>query len=1604
MQNFKERKRFYRAISWILATMMVITTINFGGIPASKVEAADYDSGEIASTSLVVGDILKPGVKVTLGDTSSSTFFVYFGTDSSHSNFDQNNPWVPDATYKVVEIVAPTYGDIRVEEVAATTLTSDNTSFVETEFGYDGTAKTPTIQYKASAEAGAVDLTANTDYTVSAESTTSATNAGEYSVTITGTGDYTGSVTLSWKINPITLTSENVKLKDDVIYYTENNVTNVVQYVSGEEDAQPVDLVSGTDFNLNGKLTAKNAGEYNVSLTGKGNYTGTVSNLKWSIKKIPVTVTPKPGQSKTYGTLEDILEYTVSVTEPEEPDEGYVPPVIPEEDLEDGMFKKGSLKYKGGEAVGEHEYDISDLKNRNKKYDITLDAGEGTEESPLVTFEITRKQLTDDDILVVAKNSSGKTDENGFEYAYTGKAITAQFDLYYTTRKVADDGKIISGSFEPKNPSSSKNNAYKLTNDTDYVFTGTTSAKQPNKTLEIDPFDIKFRGEGNYQGNIADKWSVVANTFRVKETVYEGEYDGEEHEALEVHPSPSRDYKDESKTFEYILIGKDEMSVEGFDRQEVLNDPEAAWINFVDKASSEVPMIKDVLVDEDGDAQAYIVLYKITMNGYEDVYGAVEPMIEKLDVELVANDTEPKVYDNNPETDPELIYEDFADDVLTEDYEAIKAAVKISREEGQDADEYDIYFNIDELNEKFTNYDFDEDEGIFEITKRTVNVSVDSFEKVYSDEFPEVEVKMDKAGDEGVAEDEGVIAGDEDQIQYQLKYTKGRTDYNPSADLDVGEYEIQFRRRVTNKNYNLVFGEDATLTVTPKDIGDEGTEEEDIPDENIKVVFNGETDEKFYVCEFTGEKITPTIALQHFVDDYNFMKYGNEKTARRTPDYRIIGIESATDIGVYKVTIEGLNNYTGTRTFNWFILPMDIDTEATYNGTEQSPDFKGEFDPENFKNLFKIEYSESLNEDFTDEMPSYKDVAYDEDDEVTFYPIFYRVTFNPDEYGADEETGDAYEFVGATRFTIKPAELKANYIYDEKEYDGDTAIRFEDIEAEGVTYEDEKGGEVTEKFTVSFDAELDEADSDYVLDVYDEYIERPVKVSKTQMEAAEIKAIEGSDFKPSNYVLGLDLDEEGYVVDSGAVVNRKILYDYDPEDEEQDGYMFGYAEDREYDGTPIADATIEVDTGIEGETITFENTFAESVDAADDGDVIIGEDGTPKQRDVEITGVAVAGEGTKLGNYAYYDAKDKVTYSLDITRLWEGLITVADEDEDDEEAGIWAGHIDSTLLITPAVITVSGEDITKVYDGKEIKAADVKATVSGFDGIIDEVSEYYDEHKDGAVGFDFLGKSAKNAGEYTVQAYIDDDELADMLDDNPNYLVKEEEAKVTITPKPVTVKALDATKVEGEADPTFKYTVDGLADGETLKNIKVTRKAGDAAGTYDIYITCDADPNYNITFTGAKLTITKKAADYKNEWVDGQWYDANGKTDYKPQGSWKQNDKGWWYEDESGWYPVNCWQKIDGVWYHFKFDGYMAASEWIEGYWLDADGGWRYEPKGSWKQDSTGWWYEDTAGWYPQNQWQKIDNIWYYFGADGYLVTNQYVGEYWVNANGEWAE
>lgn len=65
---------------------------------------------------------------------------------------------------------------------------------------------------------------------------------------------------------------------------------------------------------------------------------------------------------------------------------------------------------------------------------------------------------------------------------------------------------------------------------------------------------------------------------------------------------------------------------------------------------------------------------------------------------------------------------------------------------------------------------------------------------------------------------------------------------------------------------------------------------------------------------------------------------------------------------------------------------------------------------------------------------------------------------------------------------------------------------------------------------------------------------------------------------------------------------------------------------------------------------------------------------------------------------------------------------------------------------------------------------------------------------------------------------------------------------------------------------------------------------------------------------------------------------------------------------------------------------------------------------GQWKQDATGYWWDEN-GTYPKNEWKWIDGNGdgvsesYYFGSDGYLLTNTTTPDgYTVNADGQWVE
>lgn len=53
---------------------------------------------------------------------------------------------------------------------------------------------------------------------------------------------------------------------------------------------------------------------------------------------------------------------------------------------------------------------------------------------------------------------------------------------------------------------------------------------------------------------------------------------------------------------------------------------------------------------------------------------------------------------------------------------------------------------------------------------------------------------------------------------------------------------------------------------------------------------------------------------------------------------------------------------------------------------------------------------------------------------------------------------------------------------------------------------------------------------------------------------------------------------------------------------------------------------------------------------------------------------------------------------------------------------------------------------------------------------------------------------------------------------------------------------------------------------------------------------------------------------------------------------WKKDNIGWWWQEDNGTYPVNTWKMLNGKWYYFYGNGYMASNVWIGNYYVGSDG------------------------------------------------------------------
>ncbi|MCW0198964.1 MBG domain-containing protein [Sphingopyxis sp.] len=167
----------------------------------------------------------------------------------------------------------------------------------------------------------------------------------------------------------------------------------------------------------------------------------------------------------------------------------------------------------------------------------------------------------------------------------------------------------------------------------------------------------------------------------------------------------------------------------------------------------------------------------------------------------------------------------------------------------------------------------------------------------------------------------------------------------------------------------------------------------------------------------------------------------------------------------------------------------------------------------------------------------------------------------------------------------------------------------------------------------------------------------------------------------------------------------------------------------------------------------------------------------------------------------------------------------------------------ATLSVTPAPLTVTANDLTRVYDGTAFTGNGV--TYSGF------VNGEGESVLGGSLLYGGNALGAVDAGAYTIA-------VSGLS--SSNYAISYGDGALTITPRALTVTADAMQRIYGDANPapTYAITAGTLVSGDGLTGTLATSATtASNVGAYAITQgSLAASPNYALTYQAADLTIT----------------------------------------------------------------------------------------------------------------------------------------------------
>lgn len=277
-------------------------TATVGGGETPVTISADYeitpkpltdDMFTLDETSFVYnGSAQEPIISLKDGDTplTLAKDYTFHGTDITWIAYDVG-------TYTILLDGLGNYGGTASAtwSITAKSIEDATVTITDDSYTYDGQEKTPTIA--VTDDIGTLEL--NTDYEIDTTSTTSATNAGDYTVKVSGKGNYEGSTSGSWTIAKVTPVVETPPTASPV---TAGEPLSTAALTGGVVKAGET-VIEGTFAWQNPTDIPTAAGSYPIVFTPADtvNYNTATANADVTLKERPEITTPPTASAITYG-------------------------------------------------------------------------------------------------------------------------------------------------------------------------------------------------------------------------------------------------------------------------------------------------------------------------------------------------------------------------------------------------------------------------------------------------------------------------------------------------------------------------------------------------------------------------------------------------------------------------------------------------------------------------------------------------------------------------------------------------------------------------------------------------------------------------------------------------------------------------------------------------------------------------------------------------------------------------------------------------------------------------------------------------------------------------------------------------------------------------------------------------------------------------------------------------------------------------------------------------------------------------------------------------------------------------------------------------------